>query len=200
VNPLREQLPHRRALRVDQLDALRTVKRAADFNYSELGATAGELPVGYRHVDRSWNLGHGTQCFEAAKRALFAWRALPNWLHAYPDPVTASDGDVLVLQMHLFGLWWISAVRLLPAEEREDSARVAALTYGALPGHHARGEERFEVRHCEDDRVVYRLRSFSRWKKILPRLMPPLANHLQARFAADSGANMIAAVREELKP
>lgn len=191
---LTDQLPRYAPLSDAAREALRESKVSADFTYAEVGATAGELPVGYRHVDRSWELGRGAECFEAARDALFAWEMLPSWTRVHPDPVTAPSGSTLVLELKLFGLWWVSCVRLLPAEGCDSRASCASQTYGTLPGHHGRGEERFEVAHLADDRVVYRLRSFSRWQKVLPRLAPALARRLQDRFATDSAARLIAAL------
>lgn len=46
---------------------------ARPLNYTEVGATAGELPVGYRHVLHRVVLGHGEDLFLVAGARLLAW-------------------------------------------------------------------------------------------------------------------------------
>ena len=45
----------------------------AELTYPEVGATAGELPSGYRHVVRDAVLGHGADVFDRCVRALLHW-------------------------------------------------------------------------------------------------------------------------------
>lgn len=199
MSVLSDQLPRLRPADDAELRALLAEKSATDFSYPEVGASAGALPPGYRHVDRSWQLGTGRACFDAARRALFEWRVLPDWVRLHDTHAAHDAGTTAILEIHALGCYWRSGVRLLACEGRDGSARVAARSYGTLPGHHACGEERFELAQLDDDRVVYRLRSFSRWRKWLPRTLPALARRLQDRFADDSAAKLSAALDEELR-
>jgi len=45
----------------------------SELTYSEVGATAGDLPPGYRHVRASRILGHGEAVFDAASDVLLDW-------------------------------------------------------------------------------------------------------------------------------
>jgi len=170
----------------------------APLTYDEQGATAGSLPCGYFHVEREWELGRGEACYDVARRALGEWRMLPSasWFRVHPDPTVAASGDVLTWSIKLLGVWWFSAVRLLQQVDAFSGERATSVTIGTLPGHYGCGEERFEVAWLEDDRVVYRLRSFSRWSRWMPRLAPWIVRSAQRRFGLQSGAGMLRAVRE----
>ena len=48
---------------------------AAPLTYAEVGATAGALPPGYRHLRLSAPVGDGRPAFEAAAHALLTWQA-----------------------------------------------------------------------------------------------------------------------------
>lgn len=44
-----------------------------DVTYPELGATAGDLPAGYRQVVRRAALGHGREAFDWCAISLMTW-------------------------------------------------------------------------------------------------------------------------------
>lgn len=180
---LSEQLPHWHKPKEGVLEAMRSSRSNDALDYPHFGATQGELPVGFRHIDHEWELGRGSDCFRAVRDVMRHWRMLPEWVHVHPSPVAEQPGSTLILQLKLMSLWWVSPVRLLINADASANARQCAIAYGTLPGHHARGEERFEANWLDDDRVVFRLRAFSRWKKVLPRIFSAAANHYQDRFA-----------------
>ena len=73
--------------------------------------------------------------------------------------------------------------------------RKFGFAYGTLPGHVARGEERFQVEwHADTDRVFYDILAYSQARSALFRLGSPVTRLLQKRFAADSKQAMLRAV------
>ena len=68
--------------------------------------------------------------------------------------------------------------------------------YGTMAEHAESGEERFTVEWDRDeDTVWYDILAFSRPRQMLARLGYPLSRLLQKRFAEDSKAAMLEAVR-----
>ncbi|HEX2283674.1 MAG TPA: DUF1990 family protein, partial [Mycobacterium sp.] len=49
---------------------------ALPLTYAEVGATAGPLPSGYRHVQKSAVIGHGRRRFDEAAEAGMRWGML----------------------------------------------------------------------------------------------------------------------------
>jgi len=60
-----------------------------------------------------------------------------------------------------------------------------------LPGHVARGEERFQVEIAEDDSVWYDILAFSQPRHLLTKIGYPFVRRLQNRFGRDSAAAMV---------
>jgi uncharacterized protein (UPF0548 family) len=72
--------------------------------------------------------------------------------------------------------------------------RCVGFAYGTLPGHAARGEERFSIEWHSDDTVWYDLLAFSRPGHWLIWLGYPCVRRLQRRFALASLAAMVRTV------
>ncbi len=174
-------------------EALRDAHGGGALTYAERGASSAALPDGYFHVDREWRLGAGDDCFDAARRAVLAWRVFPrpSWFRVTPEPADRVVGDALLFDVRAAGLWWGSLVRVLDVVDRSDRV---AITVGTLAHHHARGEERFSVERAPGGDVVYRLRSFSVWNRAWTRAFSQVARRLQRRFAEQSVESVRAAV------
>ena len=68
--------------------------------------------------------------------------------------------------------------------------------YGTLPGHVESGEERFLIEwNRADNSVWYDILAFSKPNHFLTRLGYPVVRRMQKRFARDSAAAMLNAVR-----
>lgn len=132
--------------------------------YSEVGATAGELPDGYHHVRESAAIGAGRDRFAAAGDAVMQWgmqRGAGLRVEASSD--FAQVGAVLIVYLGP-----------LPAPCRVvyvvDEPNCRGFGYGTLPGHPESGEEFFCVRYdpC-NDAVSAEVTAFSRpatwWSK-----------------------------------
>ena len=152
----------------------------AALTYPEVGATAGDLPVGYRHVVRRDPLGHGPEVFDRCATALMSWqvhRGAGLHVRASHSPV---QRDAVVSQrvgIRAFGLVApCKVVYVVDDPERRGFA------YGTLPGHPETGEEAFVVSHRADGSVVFELTAFSRSATVLSRLGGPVTRLVQDRM------------------
>jgi len=162
---------------------------ALAFRYAEPGATrrlaanpAESAPSRYR-VDRyAIRLGHGAGTFERASRALLSWQMFDiPWLELRSPP-RIEPGNVVGVAVHLAGVWWLNACRIVYCEA--DAPTRCAFAYGTLPDHAEAGEERFAVHWSKaDDEVAYEITAYSRPRHWLARLGAPFARRLQRRFA-----------------
>jgi uncharacterized protein (UPF0548 family) len=148
------------------------------YSYAEVGATRAELPGGYR-IDRAvYALGQGARAFERAAAAMRSWRQYDDdagrirICEARPQLIPGTT--VILLARHL-GLWTLSACRVVYVF---DEPRRFGFAYGTL-SHVVRGEERFEIRHADDDAVTLHLTAFSVPAMLLARLARPLARYYQ---------------------
>lgn len=162
------------------------------FSYPEVGASAGALPPGYRHLSVERRLGTGSACFQTAVERLMTWdmhrRAGLRVEGAAPR--VATEGEAVVSL--LIGPWPIAApVRVVDVV---DEPRVRGFAYGTLPGHPESGEERFLVHRDTDETVWATIRAFSRPARWFSRLGGPLARHLQDR-TTDRYLDALAAAR-----
>lgn len=102
---------------------------AGDLTYNEVGATAGQLPAGYRHIRKSLPLGRGEDTFLAASDALMRWDVHRRaGLRVEADSDRAAPGTTVVLRW--FGL--TIPCRVVYVIDEPDRRGFA---YGTLPGH-----------------------------------------------------------------
>ena len=169
------------------------------FSYAAVGATRGAAaPPGYVVDHNRALVGGGAADFARAVAALRAWRMFAvGWCALYPAAAPVAVGTTVAVVARHFGFWSANASRVVyTLDEERDGVRRVGFAYGTLPGHGARGEERFVVEWDRaDDRVWYDLYAFSRPAHPLARLGRPLARALQRRFARDSKRAMVGAVR-----
>jgi uncharacterized protein (UPF0548 family) len=166
------------------------------FSYLEVGASRhnAERPRGYALDHNRVQIGIGEAAFESACAAVRAWRMFPSpWTRIAPANTPIRVGEIVVMQAHALGVWWMNAARIVYTID-EHRPRRFGFAYGTLPAHVEEGEERFSVELHEDGSVWYDLRAFSRPRYWPVRLGRRLARQLQARFVRDSQAAMRAAV------
>jgi uncharacterized protein (UPF0548 family) len=133
--------------------------------YREVGATAGPMPPGYKHIGFSAHIGMGQLRFEQAADAVLHWgmqRGAGLGVQASSDVVTV--GTVVVMKFAGFLKAPCRVVYVV------DEPHVRGFAYGTLPGHPESGEERFVVRHDPVTSAVYaEVSAFSRpatwWSK-----------------------------------
>jgi uncharacterized protein (UPF0548 family) len=133
--------------------------------YSELGATAGEIPTGYRHVRAVECIGRGRPRFEQAADAVLRYGMLRGaGLQVDATTEVAQIGTDVLGRLGPF-LAPCRVVYVLDEPNRRGFA------YGSLPGHAVRGEELFAVRYDPSDGAVYaEIAAFSRpatwWSRV----------------------------------
>lgn len=172
-----------------------------DFSYVGVGATrelglreSPKPPRGYVLDRNRVRLGYGDEVFARARAALMRWEMFRvGWAELlWPDASIARGTTVGVL-VHLPGVWSLCASRIVYTVEQLGHALELeryGFAYGTLPGHVARGEERFSVERSRDDGGVwYEMLAYSRLGG-LARCATPYARHVQRRFARDSLAAM----------
>ena len=150
---------------------------AASLTYSEIGATRGELPAGYRHVRRQAVLGTGDQVFERCAAALLSWEMQRGaGLGVRATDSAARPGATVALSLGL-GRWGLVAPCQVVYVVAEPDRR--GFGYGTLPGHPESGEESFVVSRRADGTVVLDVVAFSRPATALTRAAGALAHRAQ---------------------
>ena len=151
-----------------------------DVTYPEVGATAGDLPPGYRHVVRRAALGSGRDVFDRCATALMTWgvqRAAGIDVRASHSP--AQVGGVVSQRLGIGPLGVIAPCKVVYVVDEADRRGFA---YGTLPGHPESGEESFAVSILEDGSVALDLRSFSRPGNVISRIGQPMSHWVQDKM------------------
>jgi uncharacterized protein (UPF0548 family) len=169
------------------------------FTYAAVGATATLPPAGYAVDHTRIRLGEGEGVFTGAKAALGRWDQFRlGWVEAWPPETPIRAGEVVAVVARRFGLWWLSACRIVYVVDESGPVSRYGFAYGTLPDHAGAGEERFLV---EWDRasgeVWYDILAFSRPRWLLTRLGYRYMRRLQKRFGKESAAAMLKAVGNE---
>ncbi len=139
--------------------------------YSEVGATAGELPARYHHLMRRVIIGRGHQVFADAAVAVTGWQVqLRAGLTVSASAPTATPGAVAVLGLGIGPLRLGAPCRVVYTV---DDPRRQGFAYGTLAGHPESGEEAFIVEHRDDDTVSFTVTAFSRPSTALARVAGP---------------------------
>lgn len=150
-----------------------------ELTYSEHGATAGEMPPGYHHDEWEADLGpFSPDTFGRLADELRRWRAQTgSGLTIYPgEPV--RPGLTFALWFRLPAAYATAAGRVVYLTDEPDRSGFA---YGTLPAHPEQGEEAFHLVR-EADRLLFRVRAFSRPRHPLARLGAPVSRTLQRRM------------------
>jgi uncharacterized protein (UPF0548 family) len=181
----------------DSINRFLTAQAMLDFSYSPVGATASQLPAGFV-VDRTLvKLGEGEPVFQAARAALKRWKQFDlDWLEIWPPEAPIQSGTAVAIVARALGLWFINAWKIVYVLDDSGPISRFSLANGTLPGHAMRGEERFWVEwdHA-DNSVRYGILAFSQPNYFLARLGYPIVRRIQERFARESAAAMLKAVR-----
>jgi uncharacterized protein (UPF0548 family) len=173
------------------------VQAKLPFTYAAVGATAQAPPAGYDVDHTRIKLGEGEPVFQAARAALQRWEQFRlGWVEAWSPQTPIQSGEVVAVMGRAFGLWWLNACRIVYVVEEPGPIGKFGFAYGTLPGHVESGEERFAIEWDRGENSVwYDILAFSRPNRLLTRLGYPVVRRLQKRFARDSAASMLKAVR-----
>jgi uncharacterized protein (UPF0548 family) len=147
---------------------------ALPLTYDEVGATAGQLPTGYHHVQKSAVIGSGRRRFEDAAEQGMRWGMLRGaGLQVEATAEVAAVGSEVIV--HLGPLR--APCRVVYVVDEPDRRGFA---YGTLPGHAESGEERFVVRYDPATGGVYaEVVAFSRHATWWSRLGSPVTSIAQ---------------------
>jgi uncharacterized protein (UPF0548 family) len=169
---------------VRDIDAFLDRQARSSFSYAAVGASAGTAPDGFTVDSNRVCLGRGLEAFRTAASALRRWEMFNlGWVHLHADRDPPSPGTNVAVIVHLPGLWWLNACRVVYIVD--EPARFV-LAYGTLEDHAASGEERFSVELRADESVWYEIVAFSRPHHPLARVGRPFGRAVQRRFARDS--------------
>lgn len=152
--------------------------QSAPYSYPEVGAVAGKpLPAGYDHLRRAAVLG-GREHFTTAVEDLLRWRLhARSGIHVTPSAPVAAPGVIFVQRFRLGPIVLVAPCRVIEVITGPDRA---ALSYGTLPGHPERGEERFLIERRRDGVVTLKITAFSRPAAWYARLGGPVTSRVQA--------------------
>ena len=147
---------------------------ALTLTYTEVGATAGALPAGYHHVEKSAVIGRGRRRFEEAADAGMRWGMLRGaGLRVEATSEVAAVGAEVIV--HLGPVR--APCRVVYVVDEPDRRGFA---YGTLPGHAESGEERFMVRYDPATEEVHaEVLAFSRHGTWWSRLGAPVTSVIQ---------------------
>jgi uncharacterized protein (UPF0548 family) len=147
---------------------------ALPLTYSEVGATAGPLPAGYHHVQKSAVIGRGRSRFEDAADKSMRWGMLRGaGLRVEATTEVAAVGSEVIV--HLGPVR--APCRVVYLVDEPDRRGFA---YGTLRGHAESGEERFVVRYDPaTDEVYADVLAFSRHATWWSRLGSPVTSVAQ---------------------
>jgi uncharacterized protein (UPF0548 family) len=187
-------------LRKPTADAIRrrlAAQAEANFSYDAIGATADQPPARFTVDHTRIKLGEGEQAYRAAKLALQHWEHFRlGWLEAWPPDTPVQIGQAVSVVARTSGLWSLNFCRIVYVVDEVGPVARFGFAYGTVADHVERGEERFLVEwHQQDDSVWYDILAFSRPRHILAWIAYPSVRHAQKRFARDSTAAMLRAVR-----
>jgi uncharacterized protein (UPF0548 family) len=130
---------------------------ALPLTYAEVGATAGSLPAGYHHVQKSTVIGRGRRRFDDAAAKGMQWGMLRGaGVRVEATSEVAAVGTEVIV--HLGPVR--APCRVVYVVDEPD---IRGFGYGTLPGHPESGEERFVVRYDPSTSAVYaEVSAFSR--------------------------------------
>jgi uncharacterized protein (UPF0548 family) len=155
---------------------------AASLTYSEVGATAGELPAQYYHLRRRVMIGRGQQVFADAANAVAGWQVqLRAGLRVSASTPTTRAGTDAILGLNIGPLRLSAPCRVVYTVDHPERWGFA---YGTLPGHPESGEESFIVEHHDDGAVSFTITAFSRPSTAIARLAGPAGHFVQGRITS----------------
>ena len=154
---------------------------ATSHTYAEVGASAGDLPAGYHHLDRSLVVGRGDDDFQRAADGLREWQAHAGaGLTVHPRHPPIEPGTDVLSVARAGPLHALAACRIAYVV---DEPVTFGFAYGTLPLHPEVGEEAFLLERTAGGDVVFTVRAFSRPGHVLTRLGGPVARLVQRQTA-----------------
>lgn len=157
------------------------------FNYAHVGRTQRPPLPGYTVDHNRVLIGKGESTFTTACQALNRWQMFNiGWVQLCWPTAPIQEGTTVAILVHIFGLWWLNACRIVYLIDETIPTRRCGFAYGTLSDHAESGEERFTVELHPDGTVWYDILAYSRQHHPLAKIGRPLARRTQKRFAAAS--------------
>ncbi len=154
--------------------------RGAEFTYSEVGLTAGDLPRGYRHLRCTRLIGTGPEVFATAAGNLLHWQVhLRAGLCVSPSSATAEPGTVVLLGLRAGPIQITAPCRVVYVV---NGLSRQGFAYGTLPGHPERGEQAFLIERQHDGTVSFTITAFSKPGTRLTAVAGPVGQAIQRRI------------------
>ncbi|MBX3245406.1 MAG: DUF1990 domain-containing protein, partial [Acidobacteria bacterium] len=181
-----------------QIERFLVSAQKSSLSYHRHTNISTESPEGFTVDHNRQFLGDGHAHFEKAKAGVLAWKMFDMpWVGlCHPDTPIETGKDVAILIRH-FGFYSLNAARIVYVIDEPNRFGFA---YGTLEDHGESGEERFSVEYDpETGEVWYDLFAFSRPNLFLAKLGYPLTRMLQKRFARDSKAAMVRAIKGDFR-
>ena len=147
---------------------------ALPLTYAEVGGTAGPLPAGYHHVQKSAVIGRGRRRFEDAAEAGMRWGMLRGaGLKVEATTEVGAVGSEVIVHL--------GPVRVpCRVVYVVDEPGRRGFAYGTLRGHAESGEELFLVRYDPaTDEVYADVTAFSRHATWWSKLGSPVTSAIQ---------------------
>jgi uncharacterized protein (UPF0548 family) len=139
-------------------------------------------PPGFRRGSTRAVVGRGRADYARATQLISAWAFLPHWMHTHPVRVPQETGRSLVVVANTLGVRWLLPTRILTSLTDDDGVTIG-FVYGALPGHIARGYERFVASFdTTTGAVVFDITAVARITKPVLRPVAPLFPLVQWYF------------------
>ena len=146
--------------------------------YSEVGATAGELPAGYQHLRASRVVGSGRELFDRCVETVMTWGVQTGAGLLVVPGSRVHEGAHNQIGLRLGPLRTWAPCRVVYVVDEPDRKGFA---YGTLSGHPECGEESFVVSIDEDGLVQFDVTAFSRPARWFARLGGPITRLIQRR-------------------
>ncbi len=169
---------------------------AHETTYTPRGPIDGLPPAGFVVDQVRFCLGNGRDVYARAENALIRWRQFDlGWVRLVGVGPRIAVGEVVAVAAHVAGCWSMNACRIIETIDESTPHRRFGFVYATLPGHVARGAERFLVEFSPDDESVwFEICAVSRPNALAARLARPLFRHWQDRFRSAAAAAMQHAV------
>lgn len=152
---------------------------AAPLTYDAVGATAGTPPEGWHAFSHSRVLPR--RDLDRLGEQLLTWQVQEgSGLRAAASTERIREGTVVVLRLGPGPLSLRIPCRVVDVVETD---REVSFTYGTLPGHPERGEERFALHRADDGTVTMVVTAFSKPGSLLARLGGPATRAFQGHMA-----------------
>jgi uncharacterized protein (UPF0548 family) len=150
---------------------------------------------GFLRADHTVRIGHGGHDFDSACEALRQWtHYAQDWIRVYPRPPKLEAGSTFVVAAKTYGMWSTSACRVYEVIEQSTPTKRFGFAYRTLAHHVEQGDARFVVEQRNDGDVMLEIRTISRLKHLLPRLLSPLGRRVQRIALAGAIKSIEAAV------